>query len=300
MKIQSAALTGALLLATWTSGCISPPDPGSRPLTDNVVDWRDEVIYQVMTDRFFDGDASNNFGTNTSDPSAYHGGDWLGVQHKLDYIAELGATAIWISPVVKNVEEDAGFSSYHGYWAQDFSRTNPHFGDPISLRKMVDAAHERGLKVVLDIVTNHVGQAFYYDINKNGRPDEFFIGQGGEIIPIGQGEGTSELSRITEWDPDFNINGIQAWTSLGPSGLAPIEFVRMPEINRMPPKPKIFSEEWAYNAKGRVTVWTDPGSGIFDYSIDNGGDPLPPGDWILELYVDGELRSLGVFVIEDN
>jgi alpha-amylase len=65
---------------------------------------------------------------------------------KLDYLEELGVTALWISPVVKNVEDDAGFASYHGYWTQDFLRPNAHFGDLTKLRELVDKAHERDIK----------------------------------------------------------------------------------------------------------------------------------------------------------
>ncbi|MBW1810482.1 MAG: alpha amylase C-terminal domain-containing protein [Deltaproteobacteria bacterium] len=240
------------------TACVAPPTPGEGPLSDNVINWRDEVIYQIMTDRFADGDASNNYNTNLLDPSAYHGGDWRGIAEKFDYLEALGVTTLWISPVVKNVESDAGFSSYHGYWTQDFSRPNPHFGDIVALREMVDQAHARGFKVILDIVTNHVGQAFYYDINKNGQPDEFFLGQGGRIVPIGETDSSSELTRILEWDPDFNPDGVQAWTSLGPSGLAPIIFARDPKINRMPPQPDLFAQDYAYNQKGRVTIWNKP------------------------------------------
>ncbi|HOX44177.1 MAG TPA: alpha-amylase family glycosyl hydrolase [Myxococcota bacterium] len=247
----------ALALLPALSGCVTPPDLDG-PLSDNVTDWRDEIIYQVMTDRFANGDASNDFGVNLADPSDYHGGDWRGLQDRLGYLEQLGVTCLWISPVVKNVEEDAGFSSYHGYWAQDLDRPNPHFGDLSALRELVDAAHARGMKVVLDIVTNHVGQAFFYDINKNGQPDEFLMGQGGEIVPIGQGEPSSDLVRVTEWDPDFDRDGVQSWTSLGPSGLAPAVFVHQPEINRVPPEPWPLGEAWAYNQKGRVTVWQDP------------------------------------------
>ena len=238
--------TVGFLLALGASllSCVNAPVPGSDALTSQVEDWRDEVIYQVLTDRFFDGDYSNNYGVNLEDPSSYHGGDWQGIIEKLDYLVDLGVTALWISPAVKNVEMDAGFSSYHGYWTQDFTRPNPHFGDLTNLRRLVDAAHEKGIKVILDIVTNHVGQAFFYDINKNGQPDDTLMGQGGGIgHPLNQDEGTSDLVRITEWDPDFDITGIQAWTSLGPSGRAPIEFVNMPEIGRVAPYPAIFADE---------------------------------------------------------
>ena len=257
MSNTPRTLAGALL-AVITAACVFPPDPAGAGLTDNVSDWRDEVIYQIMVDRFSNGDASNDYNTNLSDPSAYHGGDWRGIIDRLDYLQALGVTALWISPVVKNVESDAGFSSYHGYWAQDFTRTNPHFGDLAALRELTDEAHARGFKIILDIVTNHVGQAFFYDINKNGQPDEFFMGQGGEIIPIGQEEPSSELTRVTEWDPDYSSDGIQAWTSLGPSGEAPAVFVYNPAINRIPPVPELFSRDYAYNRKGRVTVWTHP------------------------------------------
>ena len=100
-----------------------------------VEDWRDEIIYQVVIDRFDDGDPSNNFNVDYRKEAAYHGGDWQGLIDRLDYIETLGVTALWISPIVKNVENDAGFSSYHGYWTQDFTRVNPHFGDLAKLQE---------------------------------------------------------------------------------------------------------------------------------------------------------------------
>ncbi len=248
----------ALLCLSLTASCVTPVDPSELPLSDNVTDWRDEIIYQIVTDRFANGDSSNDYGVDIADPSAYHGGDWRGIIDKLDYIEALGVTALWISPVVKNVEQDAGFASYHGYWTQDFTRPNPHFGDISALRELVDACHARGIKVILDIVVNHVGQAFYYDINKNGQPDEFGIGQGGEIVPIDQVVPSSDLVRISEWDPDFDTHGVQAWTSLGGSGLAPVIFARNPNLRRVPPQPEIFARAETYNRRGRVTVWTNP------------------------------------------
>jgi len=261
MKNYLKSIVWGATIAWVFAGCVEAPVPGEAALTSQVEDWRDEIIYQVLTDRFSDGDYSNNYRVNLNDPSAYHGGDWQGIIEKLDYISDLGVTALWISPALKNVEMDAGFSSYHGYWTQDFTRANPHFGDLTSLRALVDAAHAKGIKVILDIVTNHVGQAFYYDINKNGQPDDILMGQGGGIgHPLDQDEGTSDLVRITEWDPDFDITGVQSWTSLGPSGLAPIKFVHMPELGRVAPYPAIFADKEAYNQKGRVTVWNHPSS----------------------------------------
>jgi len=167
---------------------------GEIPLATHVTDWRDEVIYQLLVDRFADGDAGNNYRVNVSAPGKWHGGDWRGVEAQLPYLQELGVTTIWISPVIKNVETDAGVDGYHGYWAQDLTEPNPHFGDLASLRRLVRSAHERDMKVILDIVTNHLGQLFYYDINLNGEPDDRV-----------QGSGTkSQVVHINEYDPDFD------------------------------------------------------------------------------------------------
>ena len=238
-------LTILTMTAAWT-GCFDASQAESVPgLVTVVDDWRDEIVYQILIDRFGNGDRNNDFNVFPQAPAAYHGGDWQGVIDRLDYLEELGVTALWISPVVKNVEEDAGVAGYHGYWTQDFTAPNQHFGDMSKLRELVGKAHERGMKVILDIVTNHVGQLFYYDINRNGQPDEMVMGSGTD----------SPITRMTEWDPDFNENGIQAWTSLGYSGIAPITWVWQPEINRVPPWPPEFANPDWYNRMGRVTVW---------------------------------------------
>ena len=124
-------------------------------------DWRDENIYQIFTDRFADGDPANN-NAESSHGSPYapaesrgiHGGDFKGIQQKLDYIKSLGASAIWITPIPLNI---GGNSAYHGYAAQDFYTLAPHLGTMTDLSNMVAAAHARGIKVVLDVVVNHSG-----------------------------------------------------------------------------------------------------------------------------------------------
>jgi glycosidase len=223
------------------------------PVTDDwdigthVQDWRDEVIYQLLVDRFHDGDPNNNFNVNPYAPAAYHGGDWQGVIDKLDYLDGLGVTALWITPVVKNVEADAGVASYHGYWTQHFTEVNPHFGYLAKLREMVKACHDRGIKVILDIVTNHIGQLFFYDINGNGVPDEAIYGNGS----------TSPLTRVSEYDPDYDERGIQAYTSLGEGGPAPIIWLNRPAINRIAVEPAEFQNPDWYNRRGRVWDWNN-------------------------------------------
>ncbi len=275
------ALLGSLLLAC--GGANDLEHPADAPHQSNAgLDWRDQVIYQIVVDRFDDGDPNNDFNVFPSVPGRHHGGDWQGVIDHLDYLQDLGVTALWISPVVKNTEEDAGFSSYHGYWTQDFLRPNAHFGDLTKLRELVDKAHEKGMLVILDVVTNHVGQLFYYDINGNGQPDDTISGGGFahsclQICAQYPGEcstdeltycaeGKDYLERIIEWDPDYDPRGIQGWTSLGYSGDADIRFTDWPEVNRTPPprppdwfgwpddKPWFDDPSW-YNRKGRVYVW---------------------------------------------
>jgi glycosidase len=270
---------GAALIAVALAACggaSSVDHPWDRPNQSNAeIDWRDQVIYQIMVDRFDNGDPNNDYNVEPSVPARYHGGDWQGIINRLDYLEELGVTALWISPVVKNTEEDAGFASYHGYWTYDFLRTNPHFGDLLKLRELVDAAHDRGMLVILDVVTNHVGQLFFYDINGNGRPDDWLQGGGtshtcvqkcsqdpcgcyaasdprfnaDNCPPPGScacspdehtycREGIDYLERIIEWDPEYDPRRIQGWTSLGFSGDAEIVFTDWPEVNRtVPPRP---------------------------------------------------------------
>jgi glycosidase len=229
MRVLFLGLGAALALAvvaTHTTACVQIPDQGKQPaLATHVVDWRDEVIYQVLIDRFADGNVNNNFGVRPGALARHQGGDWRGLEDHLGYLQEMGVTTLWISPIVKNVETDADVDSYHGYWAQDLTQLNPHFGDLASLRSLVASAHDRNMKVVLDIVTNHMGQAFYYDMNLNGHPDIYIGGTGT----------TSPLTRVSEYDPDWDARGVQAQTSLGLDGRAPMIFIDDPAINRVPP-----------------------------------------------------------------
>ncbi|MEZ5920050.1 MAG: alpha-amylase family glycosyl hydrolase [Parvularculaceae bacterium] len=129
----------------------------------------DEVIYFLLPDRFENGDLNNDRGgidgdrlSNGFDPTKkgfFHGGDLKGLISRLDYIQGLGATAIWLGPIYKNkpVQGPPGDKSagYHGYWITDFTRVDPHFGTNDEFKEFVDAAHARGMKVFLDIITNH-------------------------------------------------------------------------------------------------------------------------------------------------
>ena len=118
-----------------------------------------DVIYLIMPDRFDDGDSRNNFAdSGTYDrnaPRAYHGGDLRGIQQRLPYLKDLGVTTIWITPIYQN--DDRTGKDYHGYSAFDLYAVEKHLGTLGDYQSLVKAAHQIGMKVLLDIVPNHVG-----------------------------------------------------------------------------------------------------------------------------------------------
>ncbi|MFD7310182.1 pullulanase-type alpha-1,6-glucosidase [Promicromonospora sp. NPDC059942] len=164
------ALTPLTLAGDWTEAddaLVHDPvrEPGS-----------DERFYFVMTDRFADGDPANNeggldgdrltTGFDPTDKGFYQGGDLAGLRQNLDYIEDLGTTAIWLTPSFLNrpvqgsgADVSAG---YHGYWITDFTRIDPHLGTNAELAALIDDAHARGLKVYFDIITNHTADVVDY------------------------------------------------------------------------------------------------------------------------------------------
>jgi glycosidase len=169
------------VLAALAAGCgdnhEAPGAPDARPGTPRLhvpsPDWRDQIVYFVMTDRFHDGNPANNDqGAGEYDPAdqrKYSGGDLQGVIDQMDYIEELGATAVWITPPVANLWWDplVQFGGYHGYWAHDFKAVDPHLGTLETYKALSGALHERGMYLVQDIVTNHTGNFFTY-VDENG------------------------------------------------------------------------------------------------------------------------------------
>ena len=137
---------------------------------------QDEVIYFLLPDRFENGDQKNDLGglkgdrlKTGFDPSHkgyYHGGDLKGLIKRLDYIQDMGVTAIWLAPIFKNkpVQGPPGQESaaYHGCWVTDFTQVDPHFGTNADFKAFVDAAHARGMKVYMDIIANHTADVIQY------------------------------------------------------------------------------------------------------------------------------------------
>jgi glycosidase len=146
---KKSGTTTALLRLVLVAGL------ACRGFSDDL--WQRQSIYQIITDRFFDGDPSNDNADGNYDPAGHrgtsvHGGDFKGIEQKLDYIKALGASAIWISPIVVNARGE-----FHGYAGRDFYKVDPQWGSLDDLRHMVRAAHARGILVIDDIVVNHGG-----------------------------------------------------------------------------------------------------------------------------------------------
>lgn len=149
-----------VILALWLASLASVH--AQAPAQETADFWRDQNIYQVLTDRFYNGDPGNDNASGSFNPQApkgVHGGDFRGLEQKLDYIRALGATAIWISPIVLNATGE-----YHGYAGRDFYQIDPHWGTLADLQSLTAAAHARGLLVICDVVTNHGGDL----INSSG------------------------------------------------------------------------------------------------------------------------------------
>ncbi len=163
-------------------------------------DWSDDVVYFVLIDRYADGDTSNDYNVERSNPGGYHGGDLKGLTQHLDEIADLGVTALWINPVQKQISQSFYASApaklgipefkhwpFHGYWIDDFTAMNPHFGDIDDLKRLVEEAHKRHIKVLLDVVYNHAGYGSSYESRRTSDGQSW----------LRPGEGNCEIDPIT-------------------------------------------------------------------------------------------------------
>lgn len=161
------------------------------------------IIYHLLTDRFYNGDPTNdNFGLGEYRPGDlrfYQGGDWQGIIEKLPYLANLGVTAIQISPIHRNEWLFGGSASYHGYWVHDYWSPEPHFGTFEDLRELVDQASSSGIAVIFDAVPNHTadyllpGKPSYRDPSKHPAP------------PFDNVEWYHHNGNITRWSDEYQI-----------------------------------------------------------------------------------------------
>lgn len=180
--LTATALAAALVqpLAAGSAGAATPPAPPSDAQLAKTAARNDltrEQFYFVLPDRFANGDKANDQGGLTgsrlatgydpTDKGFYQGGDLKGLTNKLDYIKDLGTTAIWLAPIFKNepVQGTGANASagYHGYWITDFTQVDPHFGTNQDLETLISKAHAKGMKVFFDVITNHTADVVDYE-----------------------------------------------------------------------------------------------------------------------------------------
>lgn len=183
-------------------------------------DWDEAVIYFMVTDRFFDGNSSNNTasGADTygNNEGLYHGGDFAGVTAKLNYLQELGVNTIWITPIVENIagvkvsgegKDDVPYNAaYHGYWAKDFTKLNPTLGTTTEFQTMIDEAHKRGIRIMVDIVINHAGygtEASFTDMIRDKSINEGDILSWQSGMPDFATEKADVRTKLVEWQTSW-------------------------------------------------------------------------------------------------
>ena len=187
---------------------------------ENDFDWDEAVVYFMMTDRFFDGNESNNkaSGADTygKNPGLYHGGDFAGVTAKLDYLQDLGVNTIWLTPIVENIagvtvtdegKEDVPYNAaYHGYWASDFTKLNPTLGTTEEFETMISEAHKRGMRIMVDIVVNHAGygtESTFADMLRDKSVSEGDIKSWQSGLPDFATENADVRAKLVEWQTSW-------------------------------------------------------------------------------------------------
>ena len=172
--------------------------------------WQDETVYLLMIDRFNNGDQGNDMDVDLEDPIGYHGGDFQGIIDQLDYIKDMGFTAISLTPVFDNVD-----GGYHGYWVNDYYKTDEHFGSMELFKSLVAEVHKRDMKVILDFVVNPIGPNHPW-INDPAKEDWFYSGQQegnqeNSLLPTLNQENAEVKHYLIEaaawWIEETNIDG---------------------------------------------------------------------------------------------
>ncbi|OHB33948.1 MAG: hypothetical protein A2X84_04630 [Desulfuromonadaceae bacterium GWC2_58_13] len=193
---------------------------------------QDDIIYFVVTDRFCNGSRRNDSEVDPSNPKGFHGGDFAGLKKKIPYFQELGVTAVWLTPVYLNIGNFYDSAGYHGYWAMDFERVDWRLsgfeGDDAKesrarLKKLVEAFHQAGLKVILDMVVNHTGyhtheyldyphrrfEDRHFNVNREGDLAEGWL-SGLPDLDHDQPEiGDYFVQNILDWIEETGIDGIR-------------------------------------------------------------------------------------------
>ena len=168
-----------------------------------------DVIYQIVTDRFVDGDSSNNPSGEIYDKNnlkKYHGGDWVGITQKINegYFTNMGVSAIWISSPVQNsdyIDPSNGCAPYHGYWGRDFFLPNQYFGTMEEFTTLVSTAHSKDIKVIIDCAPNHTSFAVYDGIKQ---PNDGALYKNGELVSTYSDDTKGVFNHVSDQWAEFD------------------------------------------------------------------------------------------------
>ncbi|KAL2861087.1 alpha-amylase [Aspergillus lucknowensis] len=199
--------------------------------------WAERSIYQVMTDRFA---RSANSADEPCDPYKYCGGSWAGIIDKLDYVQDLGFTAVQISPVVENIPDNTkNGEAYHGYWPQNLYSLNENFGTANDLRKLSKELHKRGMYLMVDVVINDMAQVVNGS-STHGEPDIDWS----RLVPFNDEKYYHSFCSITDWnDPDNSKN---CWFS--------VDTVALPDLKTEDERVVSMIQEWAKGLVGNYSI----------------------------------------------
>lgn len=263
MKSRLTKMAATTLLAFSVASAWALP-AGAAPDTSvsNKQNFSTDVIYQIVTDRFLDGNTANNptgaaYDSSCSNLKLYCGGDWQGITNKINdgYFTDMGITALWVSQPVENIYAVINYSgvnntAYHGYWARDFKKTNPAFGSIADFQALISAAHAKGIKIIIDFAPNHTSPAMETNTSfaENGKLYDngtLVGGYTGDSQGLFHHNGGSDFSSLENgiyknlYDlADFNHNNatidayfkgaIKMWLDLG------IDGIRVDAVKHMP------------------------------------------------------------------
>lgn len=264
--------------------------------------YKNANIYFVMVDRFSNGDTSNDqsYGRQKDgkqEVGTFHGGDLKGVIEKLDYIKSLGTDAIWLSPIVEQVHGFVGggesgsfpFYSYHGYWTRDFTKIDQNFGNEQDLKTLVEEAHKRGIKILLDAVVNHAGYGTLADmqfdnlevVDRSKMPEQW-----AKWTPE-QGQNWHSFNNAIDyqskqwqnwWGPDWVRAGLPGYTQPGSSDTT-MNLAGLPDFITESTKP-VTPPKWLLdNPDTRVVA--KPDYTVADYLVEW------QSDWVKRFGIDG-------------
>ncbi|MEX0336506.1 alpha-amylase [Vibrio tubiashii] len=279
-------------------GLLEPTAPIDKP----EFTYKNANIYFVMVDRFNNGDTSNDqsYGRQKDgkqEVGTFHGGDLKGVIEKLDYIKSLGTDAIWLSPIVEQVHGFVGggesgsfpFYSYHGYWTRDFTKIDQNFGNEQDLKTLVEEAHKRGIKILLDAVVNHAGYGTLADmqfdnlevVDRSKMPKQW-----AKWTPE-QGQNWHSFNNAIDyqskqwqnwWGPDWVRAGLPGYTQPGSSDTT-MNLAGLPDFITESTKP-VTPPKWLLdNPDTRVVA--KPDYTVADYLVEW------QSDWVKRFGIDG-------------